>query len=56
MDCSSLTMGSRLCVALATIPVVLWSLPLFYFTESHHNPERHCSCNNYILFVTFGFL
>jgi hypothetical protein len=27
--------SSRLCVALVAVPVVLWSLPLFRFTESH---------------------
>jgi hypothetical protein len=35
MDWNSLTRSSRLCVALVAIPVVLWSLPLFHFIESH---------------------
>jgi hypothetical protein len=38
MDWNSLTRSSRLRVALVDIPVVLWSLSLFYFTKSHHSP------------------
>jgi hypothetical protein len=35
MDWNSLTRSSRLCVAPVVVPVVLWSLPLFRFAESH---------------------
>jgi hypothetical protein len=35
MDMNSLTKSYRLCVAPVVIPVVLWSLPLFCFVESH---------------------
>jgi hypothetical protein len=35
MDCNSLTSSSRLRVAPIAVPVVLWSLPLFHFVESH---------------------
>jgi hypothetical protein len=35
MGWNSSTRSSRLRVAPVAIPVVLWSLPLFYFTESH---------------------
>jgi hypothetical protein len=34
----------------------LWSLPLFYFHESRLSLWRHYLCNNYTLFVTFGYL
>jgi hypothetical protein len=37
MDWNSSTRSSRLRVALVVVHVVLWSLPLFRFTESHHN-------------------
>jgi hypothetical protein len=37
MDWNSLTMSSRLRVAPVVVPVVLWSLPLFHSTESHHS-------------------
>jgi hypothetical protein len=37
MDWNSLTRSSRLCVAPVVVPVVLWSLLLFHFTESHHS-------------------
>jgi hypothetical protein len=37
MDWNSSTMSSRLCVTPVAIPVELWSLPLFYFVESHHS-------------------
>jgi hypothetical protein len=37
MDWNSLMRSSMLRVAPVVIPVVLWSLPLFYFTESHHS-------------------
>jgi hypothetical protein len=35
MDWNSSTKSSRLRVAPVAIPVVLWSLPLFRFAESH---------------------
>jgi hypothetical protein len=38
VDWNSSTRSSRLCVAPVAVPVVLYSLPLFRFTESHHNP------------------
>jgi hypothetical protein len=34
---SSSMRGSKLCVAPVTVPVELWSLPLFCFIESHHS-------------------
>jgi hypothetical protein len=34
---NSSTRSSRLCVTPVVVPVVLWSLPLFYFAESHLN-------------------
>jgi hypothetical protein len=37
MDWNSSTRSSRLRVALAIVPVVLWSLPLFRSDESHHS-------------------
>jgi hypothetical protein len=37
MDWNSSTRGSRLRVAPVVIPVVLWSLSLFRFAESHHS-------------------
>jgi hypothetical protein len=37
MDQNSSMRSSRLRVASVVIPVVLWSLPLFCFTESHHS-------------------
>jgi hypothetical protein len=33
MDCNSLMRSSMLCAAPVAIPVVLWSLPLFYFAR-----------------------
>jgi hypothetical protein len=45
-----------LCIAPVVIPMVLPSFLLFRFTESHHSPKRHYLCNNYTLFVTFGYL
>jgi hypothetical protein len=47
---------SRLRVAPVAVPVVLWSLPLFHFDESRLNLYGHYLCNNYTLFVTFGYL
>jgi hypothetical protein len=38
VDWNSSTKSSRLRVAPVAVPVVLYSLPLFRFTESHHNP------------------
>jgi hypothetical protein len=35
MDWNSLTRSSRLCVAPVAVLVVLWSLSLFCFVESH---------------------
>jgi hypothetical protein len=37
IDCNSSSSSSRLCVALVVVPVVLWSLPLFCSSESHHS-------------------
>jgi hypothetical protein len=56
MDWNSLTRSSRLCVGSVVVPVVLWSLPLFHSDESRHSLYRHYLCNNYTLFVTFGYL
>jgi hypothetical protein len=39
MDWNSSTRSSRLRVALVVIPVVLWSLLLFHFVESHQSLE-----------------
>jgi hypothetical protein len=38
VDWNSSTRSSRLRVAPVAVPVVLYSLPLFRFAESHHNP------------------
>jgi hypothetical protein len=56
IDWNSSTKSSRLRVAPVAVPVKLWSLPRFRFIESHHILKRHYLCNNYTLFVTFGFL
>jgi hypothetical protein len=56
MDWNSSTMSSRLRVAPVAVPVELWSLPLFCFIESCHSLQRLYLCNNYTLFVTFGYL
>jgi hypothetical protein len=48
--------NSRLCAAPIAVAVELWSLLLFCFTEGHRSPKRQYSCNNYTLFVTFGYL
>jgi hypothetical protein len=37
VDWNSSTKSCRLCVAPVTIPVELWSLPLFRFIESRHS-------------------
>jgi hypothetical protein len=37
MEGNSLMRSSRLRVAPVTVPMELWSLPLFYFIESHHS-------------------
>jgi hypothetical protein len=37
IDCNSSTRSSRLRVAPVVVPMVLWSLPLFRFAESHHS-------------------
>jgi hypothetical protein len=56
MDWNSSMRSSWLRVAPVVIPVVLWSLPLFCSTESHHSLWRHYLCNTCTLFVTFGYL
>jgi hypothetical protein len=57
MDWNSSTKSSRLRVAPVVIPVVLWSLPLFCSTKSHHSLYRHYLCNNnHTLFMTIGYL
>jgi hypothetical protein len=45
-------------VVLPQLPF-LWCYGVFccsVLLESHHSPYRHYLCNNYILFVTFGYL
>jgi hypothetical protein len=37
MDWNSSTRSSRLRVASVVVPVVLWSLSLFYFIQNHHS-------------------
>jgi hypothetical protein len=37
MDWNSSTRSSRLRVASVVVPMVLWSLPLFHSTDSHHS-------------------
>jgi hypothetical protein len=56
MDWNSSTKSSRLRVAPVAVPVELCSLPLFHFIESHHSLWRYYLCNNYTLFLTFGYL
>jgi hypothetical protein len=56
MDWNFSMRSSRLRVALVAVPVELWSLPLFWFVKSCLSLERHYFCNNYTLFVTFGYL
>jgi hypothetical protein len=56
MDWNSSTKSSRLRIALVVIPAELCSLPLFHSVESRHSLWRHYLCNNYTLFVTFGYL
>jgi hypothetical protein len=53
---NSLTRSSRLRVSPVAIPVELWSLLLFRSIESRHSLLIHYLCNNYTLFVTFGYL
>jgi hypothetical protein len=50
VDWNSSTRSFRLRVASVAIPVVLWSLPLFRFTESRLSLQRHYLCNNYTLY------
>jgi hypothetical protein len=38
VDWNSSTRSSRLRDAPVAVPMVLWSLPLFCFAESHHSP------------------
>jgi hypothetical protein len=52
MDWNSSMKSSRLRVALVAVPVELWCLPLFGFVSLW----RPYLCNNYLLFVTFGYL
>jgi hypothetical protein len=56
MDWNSSMRSSRLHVAPVAVPVELWSLSLFCFTESHHSLERYYLCNNYTLFMIFSYL
>jgi hypothetical protein len=51
---NSLTRSSRLAV-LWLLSCGLWSLLLFCFHESHLS-IRHYLCNNYIVFMIFGYL
>jgi hypothetical protein len=37
MDWNFLTRSSRLRIVPVAVPVELWSLPLFHFTESRHS-------------------
>jgi hypothetical protein len=50
MDWNSSTRSSRLRIAPVAVPVVLWSLSLFRFIESHLSLQRHYLCNNYTLY------
>jgi hypothetical protein len=57
MDWNSLTRSLRLRVTPVALPMVLWSLPLFHFVESHLGLQRLYLCNNvYFILVTFGYL
>jgi hypothetical protein len=56
MDWNSSTRSSRLRVASVAVPVELWSFLLFHSVESRYSLWRHYLCNNYTLFVTFGYL
>jgi hypothetical protein len=56
MDWNSSMRSSKLHVAPVVILVVLWSLPLFHSTESHHSLQRHYLCNNNTFFMIFGYL
>jgi hypothetical protein len=38
IDWNSSMRSSRLCLAPVAVPMVLWSLPLFYFVESCFSP------------------
>jgi hypothetical protein len=38
------------------VPVELWSLLLFRSVESRYGLDRHYLCNNYTLFMLFGYL
>jgi hypothetical protein len=50
MDWNSSMRSSRLRIASVAVHVVLWSLPLFRFAESHLSLSRHYLCNNYTLY------
>jgi hypothetical protein len=56
MDWKSSMRNSRIRVAPIAIPMELWSLPLFHFAKSRHCLSRHYLCNNYTLFVIFGYM
>jgi hypothetical protein len=56
MDWNSSTRSSRIRVVPVAVLVELWSLPLFRFIQSRHSLWRRYLCNNYTLFVTFGYL
>jgi hypothetical protein len=49
MDWNSSMRSSRLRVSPVAVPMVLLSLPLFRFTESHFSLSRHYLCSNYTL-------
>jgi hypothetical protein len=55
LDCNSLTRSFRL-VLPRLLSYGLWSLSAILLHESRLSPERHYLCNNYTLFVTFGYL
>jgi hypothetical protein len=48
--------SSRLRIAPVIVPVELWSLPLFRSVKSRHILLIYYFCNNYTLFVIFGYL
>jgi hypothetical protein len=50
MDWNSSMRSSRLRVAPVVVLVVLWSLLLFRFIESHLSLKIHYLCNNYTLY------
>jgi hypothetical protein len=48
---NSSTRSSRLRVVPVAVPMVLWSLPLFYFIKSRLCLLRHYLCNTYTLYL-----